>query len=320
MFSKNDNKETKGIWGLHEALNIKLLISGKNIDADIRRITLEFECTDGIKRINNINPNPNNKNNQCYYDTIDITLTEDFANQTCDGSIKVYAIFDGIKSLAGKIIVEKCIPKIVNILFIPIPIRITSEVMLYRQDLQKQQESIKRFLHQAHIIPSFATLNYQTDNRITNKEISNIVNKYKHLKEEFGNKIGFEIDNNIVISLNELFDDKYKEYVNWYKVFILSVNGKEGCLGRALDIPSKAAVIFPSPYDSTISHELTHCFGLWHSFSNSSQNTIEKYKTSNIMDYPLNFGFDLITYWKWQWEEINNNAVGKYEKQDSYHV
>lgn len=313
LFYKNEEKEEKGIWGKHEAKNVKLLIDGNNIDTDISNLTLEFECTEGVEPVESIEGRSISKNviTHFYETHIDIALTEKISNHNNNGLIKVYAKTLADRFLAGEMIVEKCNPKYVHILFVPIPVKITSQVSIVRKNLKQQQENIRRFFSQAQIVPIFHTLNYQNDNRIKNKDIDKILKKYKHLRKENGCVVEIELNASILGPLSFLFNEKYKEYNNWYKVFFFGIPGENRVLGTSsLLHPSwKSAAIFPCFFDSVISHELTHCFGLWHSFSNNSPYTFEKYKTSNIMDYPLKPGLDLISYWKWQWD-IMRGAAG----------
>ena len=112
-----------------------------------------------------------------------------------------------------------------------------------------------------------------------------------------------------------------------YKIFLFAVDGTHfyeqnvyqgKLLGQGNGIPSKAAVVFSLSGRNTTSvicHELLHCLGLFHSFSNRSPFTLQKGTTSNIMDYPVS-PYELQTLWKWQWDKIQLADGAKARKED----
>ena len=304
LFFENDKKEED--WGKHEA-TVQLLIKA---EPSVKGII--FDCDRGITcspvlfKFDNGAPNKEH---------VKIALSKDFKNNYQDAYIRVKAIHhSNEETLAGKICVVKCIPKYVDIIFVPVPVRINKGIGIgstYFEHISEQAGYLKRFLRQAHVIPNIklACFKSETMEKITRfvdsiKDLERLNNQnpyYYILKtnEGFGLQLGQKLE--------ELFNKDYPNYRNAYKVFLIGVKGQEGLLGRGNGIPSKAAIILNLSQDdplSTICHELLHCFGLFHSFSNNSPYTFNFLMTSNIMDYNDYCGLQLLSSWKWQWEKI----------------
>lgn len=112
-------------------------------------------------------------------------------------------------------------------------------------------------------------------------------------------RVGNLDDNN-----NGYYNIDYVYYPGW------------GLMGQARRIKSKSAIIFDlssddvASYPSLVCHELLHCFGLFHSFSNLSDYTFMKYSTSNIMDYSdaNEYALQLLSSWRWQWKKIREET------------
>lgn len=336
LFYKNVNKNKN--WGKSDA-NIKLLIYGKNIDVDKDNIILEFETSEGIEKLNNIPCSTTNKNqNTNYYETIiKVNLTEMFRDTSIkngDGAIKVYAYntSDKKRTLAGKLIVEKCIPKSINIVFVPIAVQLQSGISHYPNSMEKEKEWLKKRLHQAHIITgvhsSWAHLFTDIPTLVFYSKKSldilygnkGIIENHKD-KDSNGNVRSDEIklfdDNNnfLITELEILFNKEFPDLKNAYKIFFIGAKSHDGYTGMGRNIPSKSAVIFQNNDDkNTVCHELFHCLGLFHSFSNNSPHTYEKQKTSNIMDYGSYKGLSLVSSWKWQWKKIREQLDYDYIK------
>ena len=300
-------------WGKSEA-TIKMLISGDYLDSNLNRLTLEFECTDGIKLSSKkIAGNNLTRIGDNYYNCdITIKLTKDFAlfsRNGVDGTIKVYAkLSNGNRFLAGKLCVAKCIPKSVDIVFVPISVwnPIDGVIQEY-PNVYEEKLNLKRFLNQAQIVPNII------DVRLSDVECGQIIRN--HLETLFDNygipyQVGMSF-NGLGRRLEELFNREYPNYANAYKAFLVGMTTNNGVLGMANGIPAKAAVIGPLAHincdlSSVICHELCHCFGLYHSFTNVSPYTLHKHGTSNVMDYNYPDGLALLTFWKWQWDLLRN--------------
>ncbi|MCT4666046.1 MAG: hypothetical protein N4A45_12530 [Flavobacteriales bacterium] len=116
------------------------------------------------------------------------------------------------------------------------------------------------------------------------------------------------------------FEKVFKQYKGAFKVFFFDENGGEmikdktgklkyqGYNGAAQSTNSLSVVLYNTHNTSTTTHEILHAMGLYHSFSNNGQFTLEKAKTENIMDYSHHKGINRISTWKWQWEKIWKNS------------
>lgn len=222
-------------------------------------------------------------------------------------------------------------------------------------EIDKQKDCLERYLSQALVVPSIRTenLTMYVDERNLVRESSTL----QFLNSDLGcsRNVAKTRDYGYVFMItgkNETrmksgrkpvrLHEKLEEYVNsndfhngiysgYYKIFFINGIGvsnyeginkinTEGSLGgEAIDIDSKSAVVFSNPTDETVCHELLHCFGLYHSFSDKSHFTFKKCMTSNIMDYSFmverggNNGvvekyncLKLQSLGKWQWEMIRN--------------
>lgn len=332
LFYKNVSKEKEGKWGQSKA-TVNLLITGKNIDTDIGNITLEFESSEGVEKLNDIKGSTITNNvticNVKYYiTTIDIKLSNAFSKHsvnTGDGSIKVYAKSSVGRFLAGKLTVEKCIPKRVDIVFIPIISQLPGSAKVVFKGISEQASNLKQYLSQAQIVPNIFMFNPNNFSVETLNKIDGVINSHiQDVRDSNGNVIGKALDpdkgkdmgKQLETLFNEDKSNSWLKYRNAYKIFLFGEKAKvkidsqgfeSRLLGRSNGNPSNAATIFSlegsNNTSSTICHELLHCLGLWHSFSNNSPYTLEKAKTSNIMDYPVS-PFELQTLWKWQWDII----------------
>lgn len=362
-------------WGKSVA-TINLLISGGSIVTDIRNLTLEIDCSEGINLLNSqggLNILSFDKTSGCYkisgadvgskvtYNNqynyykfnVDIKLTVLFSYYSIkegDGSIKVYAKNNSNdeRFLAGKLIVKKCVPQSVDIILVPISVQFNSSVQpSIVKDMQEQANNLKRFLNQAQIIPNIYTATFFSQKKI--KELDDIINKYTQ-RDSNNNAIALDPNQQTTIldklfnrrmgeELESLFNQEYSKLSssnrikNAYKIFLFAVDGRHKIddqgrytggrlIGQGTGIPSKSAVLFSLPnWNKTaiICHELLHCFGLYHTFSNRSPFTLEYLKTSNIMDYP-DSDFELQTLGKWQWDEIRSADGVKSRNDDLGHV
>ncbi len=260
----------------------------------------------------------------------------------CDNwEIKVYAYYDDnylnnngfdkeYHTLAGLLNFVNNGPLTVDIWFIPVFTQ-TDDVCSNpsigdgRQNdgqganLDAQKENLRKFLAQTLVVPNFK------DEEINgnSKNVFVCLNSTPYIVNNRGENGLHRKGNDLLEELLRLFENEYGND-DAFKVFFINQVGFSGnyvgvqssdyykISGHALDIPSKSAVIFQDSINSTVSHELLHCFGLYHSFSNNNYKknnvgnhdgfTFEKCKTSNIMDYPSSI--DRISLWRWQWEKI----------------
>lgn len=312
---------------------VKLIISARNI----KRI--EFEPTRHIsvspKTIDGIS---NGKDTQHK-----LTINYNYKFDEDHQSIKAYAIHnDGVtRTFAGQINIERCSPKTVDICFVNVKTKrgeVCSDGVLAGFEAIAQVDNLRKYLAQAHIIPNIIykeqviSLDDQSKSYHNNTHTSRIrgdvflalgkaeQGTVRNLKGELRYK---ELGD----KLEELFNAKEenRNEINMYKIFFLDRpiysdrdasedSTKGGLAGCANDIVSKSAIIAKVPKNSsTVCHELLHCFGLYHSFSNEGDYTYKKCMTSNIMDY----GFmgekdnclERISLSRWQWRKIRQNAT-----------
>jgi len=226
--------------------------------------------------------------------------------------IKVYAKFsNGNRFLAGKLCVAKCIPKCVDILMVKVNVMDHQGVVhgfcSNADGYQNEISNLRRFLSQAQIVPNIHVANLDIDPQRYQDIHDNIIRD-----AQAQNKWRFDFSG-LGQKLERLINNQYQAYRDSYKAFLLGLPSTSGLIGLANDIPAKAAVISPlkdysEDFSSVICHELCHCFGLRHSFTNLSPYTFPKLSTSNVMDYPnsAGLGLDLLTFWKWQWDMLRN--------------
>ena len=257
---------------------------------------------------------------------------------------------DNNQTLAGKICVVIYTPKYVDVVFVPIIHRsnrgISLNLLKLLQGLitpsktQTEKDYLSRFLSHAGIIPNIIIdKEFQKDD---NSAVDRIVNSYKEQAYDINSLVLEECiypqrrqTNGQLIKIQQELEEEYNNkhsgdevLQNAYKIFLLNVCGcyieqinnnyyfVKGLLGQARDVKSKSAIIFDvsstkaSSYPSLICHELLHCFGLCHSFSNLSDYTFMKYSTSNIMDYSdaNEYALQLLSSWRWQWKKIREET------------
>lgn len=294
-----------GVFHEHEFCKketvVKVLIDAKNINK------IEFTCDKTLT----ITPNvlmgiPNGKS------TRTIMIRHNYAFSDGHQSIKAFAHHqDGVtKTFAGQINVVKCEPKTVDICFVNVKVSTNKSISLGIPDngfALTQQDNLKRFFSQAHVIPNFTTRSLDLDQNKLSNFVTTLTSNGGRTKFQSIIVNGVNNDNNFVYRLEQWFNAENPGLSRAYKVFFIGEKGYAifnneyiGLAGIALNIPSKTLVVYKDPDESVVCHEILHCFGLWHSFSNQSKHTFEKYKTSNIMDYSEN----TISLWRWQWNVI----------------
>ena len=302
--------QKEGIYYQHDfcksEVTIKVLIDAKNINK------IEFKCDNSLSVKPDILTNIADGKS-----TKTLTIRHNYAFDDGHQSIKAFAYHkDGTTiTFAGQVNVVKCNPKIVNICFVNVNIqrnRSISSGIPSNDFLINQQDNLKRFFSQAHIIPQIMSksLNLENDSIAEHLTVRTISNQGRNYR--INAVLKYTIDENkeyIGTKLERWFNESYPSLANAYKVFFIGeyglrvTNGRDYYLGgHANGIPSKGLVVYKDPGDSVVCHEILHCFGLWHSFSNKSKHTFVKRKTNNIMDYSK----DTISLWRWQWNVIRN--------------
>lgn len=283
--------------------SVKVLIDAKNINK------IEFTCDKSLKITPNILTGiPNGES------TKTVTIRYNYAFSDGHQSIKVFAYHkDGVtKTFAGQINVVKCEPKTVDICFVNVKVSINRSVSLGIPDQNfaaTQEDNLKRFFSQAHVIPNITTRSLDLDQSRLSGFVTMLTSDGGRTNFQSIIVNGVNNDNNFVYRLEQWFNEENPSLSRAYKVFFIGEKGYAifnnqyiGLAGIALNIPSKTLVVYKDPDESVVCHEILHCFGLWHSFSNESRHTFEKFKTNNIMDYSTN----TISLWRWQWNVIGN--------------
>lgn len=294
-------------------VKVKLLIHAEDI------LLIDFVVDEGAKGVI-LNPNGivGVKNGDFEHE-LSITLTSDFAKNAKDISIRAIATHrigvlstllnkDITKTLAGKINILKWEPKYVDIVIVKIPTRVAQAVHMvsYNYNIEDEKKHIKKLLSQAQIIPRFI------DGHLEDQTAEVILNAYKSSNIPTYIDIFKSGQDDIVEKFVTEFNKERRnqDKIGKYKLFFMDVKDENGYLGLSI-IGGEGAIVFPnSDYRNTACHELTHCFGLYHSFSNNSPYTLEKYKTSNIMDYQDPACLELLTFWRWQWEKMRATVEG----------
>ena len=304
MLYQKDEKYYQHDFCKSEAI-VKVLINAKDIEK------IEFVCDKSLSVEPNVISGISNGNS-----IKRIKIRHNYGFSEGHQSIKAFAYHkDGAtKTFAGQINVVKCDPKTVDICFVNVKIQINKSISLGIPDdnfSTTQKDNLKRFFSQAHIIPNIVTksleLNQETiADHLTSREYEKGGKKYSY---NVVLKYNSDYSGYIGDKLEQWFNEKYPSMTNAYKIFFLGeygmrvTNGEDVYLGgHANDIPSKGLVIYKDPDESVVCHEILHCYGLYHSFSNEGKHTFEKKKTSNIMDYSTN----TISLWRWQWNIIGN--------------
>lgn len=332
---------------------VKLIINAKNI----KRIKFETNshllsiCVDNNDGCNTIDDVANGKNTK-HKLTIRCNCKFDEDHQ----SVKAFAIHnDGTKTFAGQLNVENCTPRVLDVYFVNVKTRygnVPSRGGLPDfTSIVSQEDYLKKYLAQAHLIAiiHYEDLDLHWNNNTTNyknNQYDSPIRGKVYLAsgiDERGwsrERDGTYREKKLGDKLEKMFNDKLKEMfgnetskVNAYKIFFLDLpvfrdsaeaddSEKGGLAGKANKIVSKSAIIAMVPENpSTVCHELLHCFGLYHSFSNRGDFTYKKCMTSNIMDYQFlevadekkYNSLERVSLSLWQWRKIRklfeNNEI-----------
>ena len=189
-------------------------------------------------------------------------------------------------------------------------------------DLEDEKQYLKRFLSQAQILPNIIEKKIENEESLKKIELlidAASVGNPKTVATKTKKDIFYDDGTRIMKGtklhgeLEKIFNDDFSDLSNFYKVFFIFEDGS-GSMGQSAgnpndpkrkDKPLKNMIVFNHKgYPLTVSHELLHSLGLFHSFSNRSQFTFNRKGTSNIMDYPGKFKQDSL--WRWQWDEVRD--------------
>lgn len=242
-----------------------------------------------------------------------VTVKIQYAFEDAHKSIKVFAHHKDGKTttFAGQLNVVKCEPKTVNICIVNVKVKNGNTIVCgipNNNFFNAEKKELTQCFNQAQLIPNITIKDLDFDENSMSAYWLNHENSKVILLDPEGYPT-------IGKALEQHFNTTYSSSADCFKVFYLGIRGftmidgqYAGVGGAGNDIPSTGLVIFEGHREFTVCHELLHCFGLYHSFSNKSKHTFEKRKTNNIMDYTRNH----FSMWRWQWNLISQaNGVNK---------
>lgn len=323
----DSSSEELGEW----RATVKLLIEAKDVDR------IKFYCDEGVTcEPSEIKINNGESKKKVVISNLSrkYPVKEELAFVTVKAA---HGKNDPNPTIAGRICVVKYPPKKVDVVVVPILSRINKEFVLpiLKQpidirhpidsinenfDLSKEERYLKQYLSQAQIVPSIRT------RRIQKKELLKKIEKLIQAATVNGEVLtktndGVQYEDGTEVKkgtkLHVVFEDIFEKDLEKHEMYlkdalkVFYIQAKGDCLGQTAGFPNqtpkppKNVIVFDHKnYPITICHELLHRLGLFHSFSNMSPYTFEKFRTSNIMDYPVEEGLKQQSLWKWQWDEI----------------
>ncbi|MDX6183223.1 hypothetical protein SGQ44_17825 [Flavobacterium sp. Fl-77] len=254
-----------------------------------------------------------------------ITCLKEFST---DQPIKVVATYKDAKgklekSLAGKLKVLKNKDRYkVDVLFVNVWTNINGGKKPKKSNPIGRDVELKKYLNQALIDPRFETVTLKLDSDINplTKKTTNRKTNFNNVSNAIGGvnpNIPDGSINNIYQFLNtELYKTySYKKYQNYFKVYFINedANGLYG-IGRSINKADdfRTILVYKIGFaDSTVAHETLHSMGLYHSFDNNSDFTLEFCKTDNIMDYSDAYApyTPVISLYHWQWSKLWDRAI-----------
>jgi len=288
MLYKDEASDTKKMLpSCITSATLKLIINAKNINK------IYFTCPDNLEVFPNVFNNITDGKDESK--TIKVSFNRLFTGSYA--SIKVFAVHKNSDKItfAGQLEVTKCEPKEMKVCFVRVIISPDGTQLSVQNTswFDEQKKYMYKYFAQAHIIPTFtyAFIDLSADNIFYSKY-------YKRNKTPNYIITSYENSSTDREKLHEYLEEKFRQkYIDdgYFKVFIFDSYGEYNAngyiLGEANNIPSKSCVIFNQAIvrtvadSTTISHELIHCLGLYHTFSNENKHTFEKLKTNNLMDY-----------------------------------
>ncbi|SDD18157.1 zinc metalloprotease [Niabella drilacis] len=242
-----------------------------------------------------------------------------------DQKINVYAIKGESRELAGRVVVKrnhKKFQKHIRVLFIKV------QCPQKKASVTGEEALLKKFMRQAYV----------------NVEVqhTSLILRENYDFEEWYNNYAKGGPDNLLDYLNQMLQGNTnkagkpfgKTFDSFFRVFFLpdacsveACGGKGWVLGHSEDIPEgklqksgkrhsilifdkkKTAVETRSSSrvdEGTITHEILHCIGFWHTFLNPSKYTFKKYTTDNVMDYySAKTNIQVKQLYKWQWDLLH---------------
>lgn len=274
-------------------------------------VKIVYQCqTDGIFRLSKESVPTLGKGKHTLPDELVITCLKEFSR---DQEIKVYAYDENnVKHLAGKLIVkanDKKHQRTINVALVQV---------LFKEketfpDISSSLMKLRKILGQAYVKIDDHTVSLNIEQALTNKEMR------KCFTPKGGIYSSSIINNDLYPFLNAEFSKKFPQYNSYFKLYYInrkcfddtSVEEVE-IYGKARHLPSLEVIIpFRGLKDHTAVHELLHCIGIPHSFSEENQKkfhvAFKENLTDNIMDYSdVNSHIPTIATWEFQWNEIQN--------------
>ena len=274
-------------------------------------VKIVYQCqTDGIFRLSKESVPTLGKGKHTLPDELVITCLKEFSR---DQEIKVYAYDENnVKHLAGKLIVkanDKKHQRTINVVAVQIKFNKIEPVPNTSSSVTK----LNKILRQAYVNLNIRNVKLDIEQALKNKETSNYFTPDGGI---YGSSI---INNDLYMFLNAELSKKFPQYNSYFKLYYINrmcfddTSGEEvEIYGKARHLPSLEVIIpFRGLKDNTAAHELLHCIGIPHSFSEENQKkfhvAFKENLTDNIMDYSdVNSHIPTIATWEFQWNEIQN--------------
>lgn len=277
-------------------------------------VKMEYQCqTPGIFQLSKDTVPPLGNGKHTLPDELVVTCLKEFSR---DQEIKVYAYDENnVKHLAGKLIVkanDKKHQKTINVVMV--------RVLFWGNErafsVSSSKAKLQKIFGQAYVNLNIRIVNLNIEQALRNKETSKYFTPTRLIHSSSlssGDLYSF---------LNAELSKKFPKFNKYFKLYYINrkcvddTSGKEKLLyGMARDLFSLEVIIpFRGLNDNTAVHELLHCIGLPHSFSNVSVSyfdvAFKKDLTDNIMDYSdMHSGIPTIATWEYQWRAIQNSIT-----------
>ena len=277
-------------------------------------VKMEYQCqTPGIFQLSKDTVPTLGKGKHTLPDELVVTCLKEFSR---DQEIKVYAYDENnVKHLAGKLIVkanDKKHQKTINVVMVRVLFKETEDEFY----ISGSKAKLQKIFGQAYVNLNIRIVNLNIEQALRNKETSKYFTPTRLIHSSSlssGDLYSF---------LNAELSKKFPKFNNYFKLYYINrkcvddTSGKEMPLyGRARNLFSLEVIIsFNGLNDNTAVHELLHCIGLPHSFSNVSVSyfdvAFKKDFTDNIMDYSdMHSGIPTIATWEYQWRAIQNSIT-----------
>ena len=277
-------------------------------------VKMEYQCqTPGIFQLSKDTVPTLGKGKHTLPDELVVTCLKEFSR---DQEIKVYAYDENnVKHLAGKLIVkanDKKHQKTINVVMVRVLFKETEDEFY----ISGSKAKLQKIFGQAYVNLNIRIVNLNIEQALRNKETS------KYFTPKGWIHSSSLSSGDLYSFLNAELSKKFPKFNKYFKLYYINrkcvddTSGKEMPLyGRARNLFSLEVIIsFNGLNDNTAVHELLHCIGLPHSFSNVSVSyfdvAFKKDFTDNIMDYSdMHSGIPTIATWEYQWRAIQNSIT-----------